>query len=465
MLFNHVDETGLLPVTGMYDDIDKSVSFPVTDELQDAYFKLHAGETVLMLLSNNGKSLLATGETDAPETHSISDDDVSNVVQVNAGACDVISENGDTVNAWIVPDEQKRELNNVSSDETGRDSNSDPTGGTWLLLKTEEICRNDKPGVISTRRVYINKTLRESVALPCGESVRVLCEVIDEETGAVQRTGSGDVSIPDSGKRITIPETVAADAGIGTKNELTAIWLHSEDIASKTSTSSSDAETKQETSKQSRDGEVGEIAFSTGEDDNTLDAVELDETTDTESETMTGVDDRTTASNEMPQKGGNAHRFGEGGVEESPEQEHTEQEQSSEKHSESTPQDVDDEQIQNGEVENEEHVEIDYTPSLVPVVLLDDDERTAEEWTGHYMNENEELLCGKTYTTKVKDPERDHYDTVCLECVAAKPGGIKERDIALAIEEFVDFTVGEEAPFVFSREDAANLLQVLLKEN
>lgn len=424
MLFTDVSEAQQMPVTTEFNPEENTVDFPVSDEKQKEYFPVYRDEVMLVLLTTGEKSVLATG--------SIIETNGENTVVVEEGACRAIGvKNGDTIDAWVIPGERKLDLNyDDGLGETAKDN--DPTNGSWLLLKTTELALTERS---EDRRVYINKSFREQVALPHGREVSVLCEVIDGGPESIIGSAEGSVSIPESGTRITVPENVVADAGIKDEEQMSAIWLSTADINQQQENTI--RETGVDTSGTGVDDGVGELDFSVGERDEETDGVDDDSSSDG------GEDGDSNDEEEHPKSdwnGGSAERF----VEEDQPQEREKNDES-----ESIP------------VDDSAGVEVEYTSSVSPVVLLDDDERVAENWTGHYMNSEGELLCGKTFESSIDDPGRDHYDEVCVDCAVAAPGKIKQRDLAEAIESIVGFTIGEEEPFVLSREDAANLLNVL----
>lgn len=103
----------------------------------------------------------------------------------------------------------------------------------------------------------------------------------------------------------------------------------------------------------------------------------------------------------------------------------------------------------------------EYNADLTPVVLLDDDERLQEQWTGHYITNDNELLCEKPFTNAVPDPERKHYTEICIECALERPGALPDADLAELLNEYTDISFSPELPFMLDREDAAILLATM----
>lgn len=424
MLIERIDEKHQMPVSEEFDPEDEYVSLVVSESLQEEYFKLYANETVIVLLTTGEKSVLATGD--------VGESNGRTVVNVDSGACEAIGADNNAVDGWIIPNEQKVNLN--YDDSHVKNSDNDPTNGSWLLLKTAELALSDSS---EDRRVYINKAFRERVALPCGKEVQVLCEAIDDNLQSVMDSSVGSVNIPESGKRITIPESVVSNAGIGEDETMSVIWLSTKDIATQKQVRR--RESGEYADKSSNDGEsVGELNFSV--DEGGGEKVEQERsavTSDTVQSESNGEYEKS------DWNGGSAERFIEG-EDDAVDNKNTDQQS---------------ERNNNGVGENK-RVEIQYTTDVTPVVLLDDDERLDENWTGHYKNENGELLCGKQFSSSIEDTDKEHYDEICIECAMEKPGSIKQRDVADAIKQIAGFSIGEEEPFVLSHEDAAELLSV-----
>jgi hypothetical protein len=103
----------------------------------------------------------------------------------------------------------------------------------------------------------------------------------------------------------------------------------------------------------------------------------------------------------------------------------------------------------------------EVNPDLTPVVLLDKDERTQEQWTGHYQKENGDLLCGREYTKAVPDPQRDHYSEVCMDCLQERPGALSEEDITSIFEKITGSEFTDDLPILLDRKKAAEVISVI----
>ena len=148
MLFESVTIEQQLPISTVFRTNSDVVVLSVSDSMQEEYFPLYSGERVLLLVTTGEKSVLATGE--------VSQSNDGNNITVDSGAFKAIGvSDGQKIDCWVIPDEQKIDLNYESG---GRELDGDPTNGSWLLLKMNELALTDSS---EDRRVYINKSFRE----------------------------------------------------------------------------------------------------------------------------------------------------------------------------------------------------------------------------------------------------------------------------------------------------------------
>ena len=396
------------------------------------------GNEIVVLLSNESCSMLVDGKIfkqgdELPGYEFFVDEDVFTVM--NAG-------DGDKVTAWITLASGQEHISvdtsvvkrNSSEPYKQADSvNGDPTGGTWLLLKTVELAYHPNTSQdVESRRVYIEKVFRDYIGFTEGNDMRVIVET----RGSTQE---GTVTYPMSSKKITIGEDIVKGLDIDEDGEVAHIWVDTEKIAMANTVQSNDGSNNGEVSVSGTEeaiGDDGELQFST----------EARDMNEVKNDVNTGA------------SSGDTSDSGDEGVE-------IDESAGVEIDESAVVEDGEDGSVIDAAIEeakkNQDDVSIEYVTDMTPVVLLNDKERLQEEWTGHYMDENGDVLCGIEPVGVVEDYGKEYYTEICTECAQEKPGALDEKDIGTALEQFIGVSFGDEAPYVLSRENAVQLLQLL----
>lgn len=435
MLLNFDYEEKMVPTEKRLGEFDNKGKFVVQGSVA-RQIGVVDGDEIIVLLSNDSCSMLVGGTIlqqgdDLPGYEFFVDEDVFTIM--NAG-------DGEKVTAWITLASGQEHISvdtsvvkRVSPDpyEEADVVNGDPTGGTWLLLKTTELGYQPETNQdVKSRRVYIEKVFRDYIAFTAGCELRVIVETRGN-------TQEGMITYPNSSNKITIGEDIVKELGITEGGEVAHIWVDTEKIARDNSVQSSNGSVDDEstvTGAEKSHGD-GELQFSTEKRDmaemkstatagqsavETTPSSDGGEVVDAESDTEPTGDDGSD---------------GDGGG-------------------------VIDAAIEQAQ-ENQSDVSVEYVTDVTPVVLLNDEERLQEQWTGHYMDENGDVLCGVEPVGVVEDYGKEYYTEVCTECAQEKPGALDESDISTALEQFIGVSFGDEAPYVLSRENAVQLLQLL----
>lgn len=456
-IFNYADK--MVPIQKELTHETKRTYTIAPEEV--AELELRDGDSIYGLITNGEYSvLIGQNVYTEPETNEFKFDVDPDLYTV------IGSPITDMVTAWITPTAGQDHIH-ISSDlvtQFPHDETEeyDPTGGSWLLLKTKELTYEEGDSSVADRRVYVNKEYRDVLSLYNGE----LTVRIETESGGV---AEGSITMPETSNKITIPEGMASEAGISKTGEDTHVWVSTASLAENYKRSQETTSEKTEptsVSDDAVDSTVESNAESNGLEfsaDNSVD--DVTEHVETTPETGTDVVDETDSDDE------------ERGVE-------TEDEDTvsvGERETESEDSALDDgsdggddegsvreDSVFTGGVETvnelrelQETVEREFIPTATPVVILDDEERLQETWTGHYLQEDGELLCGKEYTGIAKDRDGKHYDEVCTECARKKPGALTEKDIGRGLEQFLDISFGTQEPYVLTKEDGAKLLKTI----
>jgi len=333
---------------------------------------------------------------------------------------------GDTLTAWVT---NKTDIGNISirnqpattSGNSCVGDETDPTGGSWLFVREHTLSyREDKDAVSGGMHIP---------AQPFREHITLLSD--SEYEFKITHKNQSEIISPtlrDSGAKFTI--------GLGTRNRLgidkdertVCVWIRTDSIVQHHESNTQDS------SNDSLANEDSDEAERTGVSDSSTETLQL-------LEQPSGDDD-------------DSNRVG------------------SEQITEESTVQLDSINTTNGDVSSDpqshnenggiktrttDEINVEYNSEITPVVILDDDERLQEDWTGHYVDDDGELLCGKTYSNAVKDPEKEHYTSVCEDCALAHIGGITDKDLSELLQKHAGVSVGDSVPFVLDREDAAKL--------
>lgn len=317
---------------------------------------------------------------------------------------------GDTITYWVTLPEKLNEISltegTVSFGNNVTGNGKDPTGGTWLLIHDGEFGyspKNDRvKGDITIYKHPYRETLRYT-----------------HETEFIIKAVSGDKEITQKvhpykdRTGITITHDNRDTLNITKTNRNVTVWVDTESIASHTIDQIGEEDTTNGV-KETEDSHTDEKPVSKTEDSVNEDKKHTDNT------------DKITVN--------------------TPEESDTNRTKS-----------LDDVDISDF-MDIDPNTELEMNPDFVPVVLVDTEERTRENWQAHYLTDDDELLCGKEYTDYIKDSKQNYYTDVCHICALKRPGAIPDKDISILLEKFTGLSFSDELPFMIDKQDAAKLL-------
>jgi len=403
---------------------------------------LRPGDEVLALATNGEQSLLVTQK---PVTHDegyVWDIDQELVEQLDP------TESGH-ITIWItVPaklDEIKIQNDLMFGEHLITGDENDPTGGTQLYIRTRDLRYTENRGVRG--QVKIPAKFRNWLSIDSDSVVRITVHTTQTDDPQTITVDRGLIS---GGKKITIPKQSREDLNITQGNKMVEVWMHTRSITVDDHPMNLDTESTESES----DTKEQADSNSDSDPDPVSDPSNVDE--DVPTNQKTNVYDHASDDGDETEDGST------GSMSESETRAELELKSKEEK----TPAgDADSDSLQDKIPVEEISVTAEVNPDLTPVVLLDDDERIQEQWTGHYQTDSGELLCGKDFVESVPDPERKHYDKVCLECAAQRPGALTKEDLSGLLEDYTDISFKDELPLILDREDSARLLLILMQND
>lgn len=419
MLFTFDHNEKMVSRTVELDDEDASI--PVPEGLQDAVV-FDSEMELLTLLSDGERSILFRSSISNPQSPKIRLDWET---LTTAGISPQTH-----VTYWVTIPTKVDEIcftegEIVLSDGVSGDV-GDPTGGTWLFVADTEL-RKSADDAYVRGGVTLKKALYQRYIDYTGKQdlrVRVT-------NGGEQTTFTGNVH--KDRKKVNVKKGVREELGVSKSNRRVQVWLDTKAI-----TRDGDDTPPLQTD----EGAEGK----SGHKEHTV---------------TSGSDTISQSANSIPDGGGSVS-------DEQPDTSHPPHNESG-NHGRSgetvTTEPEDHTTSTDTDTVTASAIEASVNPDFIPVVLLDDDERTQEDWQAHYMRPDGSLLCEKEYSGMVKDPEGDHYSDVCRACALSEPGGIPDRDLAYLLGDETGINFTDQLPFVIDRLDAARLFVQLQSQS
>lgn len=328
---------------------------------------------------------------------------------------------GEQLTYWVTIPEKFDEINLVDGTISFGDeitgTPSDPTGGTWLFLSHRDFGYSEANDRVKGEITIYKTPYREYLQYGGNAELDVKCqhhETTIETTAEVYKNRKG----------FNIIKQYRDELGITKDDRRVSVWVHTDSIAA--------------TDNPDQGAEDLEDAWTHTE----TDTAETPHT-DTETPSLTPESDdpqETTVQDKTDTEPANYSQ-----------QQHTESQSTAEA------EETDEQHTPIQELVAGLDVEAEVNPDFVPVVLLDDDERTRDDWRGHYLTDSGELLCGRSYTDYAEDSDQTHHTDICHACAIERPGALPEHDLSLLLEKFTGLTFTDDLPFVLDRRDAALL--------
>lgn len=375
------------------------VTIPVPDELLETVHVTSGMKALVLVSTGTHSALFETPVLNTSNPHIAVPDNVLDI--------DVFIEQQLTY--WVTIPEKFADIDLVDGTISFEDEITgtplDPTGGTWLLISDGEFGYSQAADRMKGEITIYKDPYREFLDYTDDDTFTVKCTHNDT---AIEST----VNVYNNKKGFNISKPDRNKLGVSKDDRSVTVWIDTQSIVDDDS-NATDSTTHNGESQQTKNREQTTSDLIT--EDNT---VQTEESRSNEESSVTTHDACSTDNNDI---------------------------------------EVNRRQLMD-QLDTDMDVEPDVNPDLVPVVLLDEDERTREDWQAHYLTEDEELLCGKSYTEYVKDPKQTHYTDVCHDCALAQPGAVPEGDLVILLEKLTGLSFTTEFPLVLDRRDAALLI-------
>lgn len=424
------------------ESLSENNSIPVSlkdSEMEEIHFE--DGDSILALVVTSTKSLLLT-----PSPMSVGG---GYTWQISKDKVKYLDSGDDSLTVWMTNTDK---LDDISIDGLAMDTDlitgdkEDPTGGTDLFIRTRDLTPRNEDKTTFDGMFRIPATpIRNWVNINSDSLEFKFCRT-DKSS---QPKTSDERKILQDGVKAVVPKQVREELNLSPENHEVAIWTTTSSICSSNESQEEDevGDESEETTNEEGDGQESAIeSQSEGGSDN--EETHL-------SEVSTNGESLVEAATER-----SAEESDQNAAESDTTASETDVETQATTESTTTTDTAATSEV-GASLLGEKEIVPEVNSDLTPVVLLDEDERTQENWTGHYQTEDGDLLCDREYTRAIPDPERDHYGEVCQDCLKERPGALSEEDITAIFEHITGSKFTDELPIILDRKKAAEVISVI----